>query len=62
MGMAGIVLRKISPKIDIKATPGAKPSTAASKKRGAFAAKMSKISRDASFGPSATLGVRTGPA
>ena len=68
-GMAGIAgmaaARKISPKAGGSITPAKGGAGAAgkigavtSKKKGSLVNRLSKMQKDASFGPSGTLGVR----
>ena len=54
------VARKISPSKTQGTTPSAKSgkSSTAAKKRGAFASKMSRLTKDQSFGPTSALMVR----
>jgi len=49
------IARKISPKSGASAPTKTGKSTAAAKKRGAFASRMSRLTKDQSFGPSGGL-------
>ena len=62
-GIAGAA-RKISPKASGATTPAkgiagaaSKLGAAATKKKGGLASRLSKMQKDASFGPSSSLGV-----